>query len=180
MVTARLVWIQQHFIYLGSANQPSHCESAGRPRGPPSSLAMLNVPKANLTLLGLRKAADHSHSGLGFMGHWQLSRSACGIPSIKSIQTHHFDLSVLKKIHLINFVLRSCTLAQVSAVVPSASTKPHPQHMLHIMRFVKSNSNVRTRTCTHLSWTCSYGGALQCWAAAVLVTSGAQAATHGL
>lgn len=125
IVTAWLVWIQQCFLYLGSANQPSHCESAGWLRGRSSSLAMAQCPKDSLALLRPEKATDCSHSGLGFMVCCQLSQSSCGMPSTKSIQTHHFDLSVLKMIQL---CLRSFTLAQVSAVVPSTNIKLHPQH----------------------------------------------------
>lgn len=111
---------------------------------PPHHWPCLDVPKASSALLGLRKAADHSHSGLGFMAHWWHSQSGCGMPSTKSTQTHHFHLSVLKTIQLVNLVWRSFRLAQVPAVVPSASIKPHPQHMHHIVHFVKFNSSVST------------------------------------
>lgn len=40
MLTDWLIWIQQHFIYLSGANQPSHCESAGRPKSASSSHSM--------------------------------------------------------------------------------------------------------------------------------------------
>lgn len=102
---------------------------------PPRLCTWLHVPKTSSAVI-----TDHSHSGLGFMAHWQHSWSACEMPSTKSPWTHHFHLSVHKTIQLVNFVWMSFMLSWVSDVAPSACTKPHPLHMLHIVCFVEFNS----------------------------------------
>lgn len=128
------------------------------------------MPRPAQLLRGLRKAKGHSHSALGFMAHWQHPQCNCSMPSTETTQPLHSHLFVLKAIQL---VWRSYMSVQVSAADPPASTRPRPQHKLHIVCFVKFNSNVSTHMHTpdlHI----------HIWRAAALLTSEVQAATHWL